>query len=494
MKQKEHSFIAQSEVKIKDFTNFIEAIDNTIDFAGVHLAATEMHYCFFAELDFVSQLEDLKRSIETKVLPTIKMQHWTLSQFISSQFDSVANVYTRMMLRSLFQEPLLSFLKEISFDPVGKISIDLPCEATKLLSEHIFPAMSIVENQLVIDLLQHNETLFLMEQDLIPAHKGASFLIFHADALKEKIFYSVKNLDNNLVQLSPFLFLAEPVEPPLYHFVLDKSASMKTNLIQLKKTVLSLLELLFSEKKNARVRITFFDDRALFLKEYTAADINLIENHFEHYNAGGATALYATISNILRESKTLKKPVNVLLFTDGEESYLPESTLQGSFLQGFSDMDRAHIKLLLISYKAEQPLVLQNLTECFSGALINTEDVDFTEALQTRTALKSWVNQRQLFRQEVCISSETNRSCSKTTSKHALDLGRVISLPPCTVRKSDKVQFTVYDCEDKVIAKDTYEVAKPPPSAKLKWFDTPANQVPETNTKEENADISNKFG
>lgn len=478
MKKKEESAIGQSQNKINNFLSFIEKFDPSINFDGIQLEATDTHYCFFSESVCNSHIKNFKKFVQRRLLPDSPITKITLSQFISNQLVNISDNFSKMIIASLFQPPLVHFLTEISYRPDGKIYINLPLQAATLLSSQTFKVLSVKENQLVIDLLKSDYPLLLIEQDLIPNHEGDFFFILQADILKEKIYYRVKELPNYQVEVLPYFYIPQQIESPLFHFVIDKSSSMVNHLPQLEVILLKLITHLFLEKPHAKVKITFFDHQQ-YVSEYTADQLSLIEEDFKRHSADGSTALYATTRDILEASRDLKQSINILLFTSSkEETGMPSSALEANFIRHFSDVDRAHIKLLLISYNTQQPLILENLTNVFDGALIYTDDVDFISAFEAKPSLKDWIAQRKLFTQEVIVSNSIGSTTQCSFSKHSLNLGSFIALKPNVISKEDKLVITIYDDQNFVVAEDNYKYQEPPQSPrKLSVFEKGLGRV-----------------
>lgn len=315
--------------------------------------------------------------------------------------------------------------------------------------------------------LRFNIKAFLKSypNELIAINSGSPLLLINANIFEsKKVFYAQTQLENGDIEIKPYFFIPHASFPPEYHFVLDTSGSMTTNnnLDTLKKSVIQLSKALFEFQPEAIINITAFNSSVTSLGCYNQRTLYRLQSDVNTLEANGSTCLYRVSNEQLNKIVQSKKHNNVLLFTDGENYPLDYSTQKKlessieSVEKGFA-LVKARNKFFIIQYNLNQPTILNDptessilhrLTALFNSPVINSQSVDFMQALLSVNKMQEWAAARELFTCHLLIDNETKEYVK------SYDLsGQFIALDP-QHSKDGRVHLTIIDGDGNVILDD----------------------------------------
>lgn len=316
-------------------------------------------------------------------------------------------------------------------------------------------------------------------KEYLKAHKqelilidGQSPLLFAYSELFEnrKVFYAEKKVSADITEVTPYFFVPDALTPPAYHFVLDTSGSMfGKNLDTLKKSVIELADALFQYQPDAVINISEFNTENRTVGNFRKQDMSRLKYEVNRLSADGSTRLYATVVDQLAMLTHSKLHNNILLFTDGINSSDYESLLINQLertvesLGEETSLIRVKNKFFILSYGVKQPEVLQKVANAFASPIINTNTVDFIEALSQQDKLQEWAAARELFtcRLEVAGSSTLDTQSEEYVCSFDMS-GQFVALKPQLHKNNERLHLTITDSNGKILLDDQRSLAKKP--------------------------------
>ncbi len=230
----------------------------------------------------------------------------------------------------------------------------------------------------------------------------------------KKIFYAQKQLDNGNIEVTPYFYVSN-VRPPLYHFVVDISGSMNSEIDVLKESVVKFSKALFAFQPEASIEISSFNHNITRVGTYTKNKLWLLQDNIRALNAEGRTNLYEATS--LQLNKIIKSAShnNVLLFTDGVDASSINDGHLKKLEQQVTDLNkdsalivRTRNKFFIMSYNMEQPDILKQVAKLFGTEIINANNVDLIKSLEKTDKLQEWAAARELFSCKIVIDDEVS--------------------------------------------------------------------------------------
>lgn len=282
----------------------------------------------------------------------------------------------------------------------------------------------------------------------------------------KKIFYTTQEVENNQVEVTPHFFVPQQVEPPKYHFVLDVSSSMGSDIEGLKKSAGELATLLFDYQPEATLSLTIFSQGIHDKGTFKKGSLENLLSVIGEITILGDTPLNQVTANFLERIKTERAQNNVLLFTDGEDSRsdISELSRARSLIAELQDdpITAARTKFYVFAYRVEANCLglMKEVVDLFKSELVDTSSADFMNAQTDPESMKKWAAPRDLFKSRVEISNAGNKQSN--TYSMALDLsGQLIPLDSTVCRPGDQVSVTVTNGDDVVVASGNQKAPYP---------------------------------
>ncbi|MCE0721690.1 MULTISPECIES: VWA domain-containing protein [Legionella] len=322
------------------------------------------------------------------------------------------------------------------------------------------------------------EFLKAHKQELIVIDGNSPLLFAHSDSFeKKKVFYAEKRISEDTLEVTPYFFVPDALTPPAYHFVLDTSSSMDgERLTKLKKSVIDFAEALFEFQPDAIINIAEFNSitQKVGMGSYRKSDFAQLSLNINKLSAAGATRLLGTVSDKLTALAQSTHHNNILLFTDGENTIgdidNETATLKRtvtSITEG-SSLIPARNKFFILSYGITQPDILHQVAETFGSLVLNTDTVDFTEALSKKGKLQEWAAARELFtcRLEVTNGSDLDAKSEEYVRSYDMS-GQFVALKPNQHKDNETLHLTITDSSGNTLLDDKKSFAKKPMEASL---------------------------
>ncbi|HHF7366040.1 TPA: VWA domain-containing protein [Legionella bozemanae] len=349
------------------------------------------------------------------------------------------------------------------------VNIQLPSAAyAPLFNSLNYKYMSIEGEKIKFNI---KEFLKTHKQELILIDGKSPLLFADTDSFeKKKVFYAEKRISENTVEVTPYFFVPNAITPPAYHFVLDTSSSMGgARLDALKKSVIEFAEALFEFQPDAVIHITEFNTatKKVGMGNYRKSDRSQLATDITTLKAVGATRLFGTVSDKLTALAQSTQHNNVLLFTDGEntEGHLDNeiAVLKKTVttIKSGSSLIPVRNKFFILSYGTTQPEVLHHVVEVFGSLVLDTDTIDFTEALSKKGKLQEWAAARELFTCRLEVTNSSDLDAKSEEYVHSCDMsGQFVALKPNQYKDNETLHLTITDGNGTILLDDKKVFAK----------------------------------
>ncbi|MGQ3890299.1 VWA domain-containing protein [Legionella sp. CNM-1927-20] len=309
------------------------------------------------------------------------------------------------------------------------------------------------------------EFLKANKQELILVDGKSPILFAHSDTFEnKKVFYAEKQISKDTLEVTPYFFVPNTLTPPTYHFVLDTSSSMNgERLNKLKKSVIEFADALFEFQPDAVININEFNNttKKIGMGKYQKKDSYQFSKDISSLSTTGATRLFGTVSDQLTVLSQSTQHNNILLFTDGENTIgnLDKETeglkkIVESIKEG-SSLIPARNKFFILSYGITQPDILHKVAETFASAVLNTDTIDFTEALSKKGKLQEWAAARELFTCRLEVSCSSNQDVKSDEYLRSYDMsGQFVALKSGQYSTNESLHLTVMDSQGNILLDD----------------------------------------
>ncbi|KTC65570.1 Uncharacterised protein (plasmid) [Legionella adelaidensis] len=386
-----------------------------------------------AHSSIVHDLASLLKIQEVKSLNAVELMLRTLENSTTTQTE---NLRACLGLFNIFANNIR--LDTETFE----LCCDLPTlEIASLFSSVRHNLQRVTGTQLRFNLEEYlksqSDSYFQLDKGM----NGQPTLVLNGKVLENNPVYFVQEEVNaDQVRVSPFVYLPQQQTPPVYHFVLDLSGSMRDDrkIDELRDSVRRFAYVLFNYHQNAELHIHVFNTQLSLVGIFKATD-EKFQRTIDQLTPSGETALYATAEKMLKVLSQSPVQNNVLLFTDGRDtrptqdlSYLDKT------LGEFAPSQLARNKFFIVSYET-QPDRLTELTQRFGSAFILYKSPDLQRALSDHNQLAAWAAARDLLTVRVCIQQTSENNTHTVWAEP----GQVVPLPSIIVNKGHTVEINV---------------------------------------------------
>ncbi|WP_454782178.1 VWA domain-containing protein [Legionella sp. WA2022007384] len=356
------------------------------------------------------------------------------------------------------------------------LSIQLPSFAfAPLFNSLNYKNMSIEGEK-----IKFNVKAFLKNhpQELILLDGKSPLLLAHSKSFEDKkVFYAQKQVSEDTLEVTPYFFVPEALTPPTYHFILDTSFSMEgERLTKLKKSVIEFADALFKFQPDAVINLIEFNINTtnVGMGSYQTKDMVKLSDDVKSLRARGETRLFGTIADQLSMLMKSTQHNNVLLFTDGENTVgtydIMMEHVESSIdlLKKTSPLVPIRNKFFILSYGVNQPQIIHTVAELFGSLVLQTDDVDFVEALDKKEKLQEWAAARELFncRMEVVDNTSLDAKADEYVCSYDLS-GQFVALKPKQYQNNEMLHLTITDSQGKTLLDDKKMFANKPMETSL---------------------------
>ncbi|HHT0593345.1 TPA: VWA domain-containing protein [Legionella anisa] len=351
------------------------------------------------------------------------------------------------------------------------VNIQLPSTAyAPLFNSLNYKFMSIEGEKIKFNI---KEFLKANKQELILIDGKLPLLFAHSDSFEQKkVFYAENRISEDTVEVTPYFFVPDAITPPAYHFVLDTSSSMEgARLDALKKSVIEFADALFEFQPGAVINITEFNTATtkVGMGSYRKSDRTQLATDITRLNATGTTRLFGTVSDKLTMLSQSTQHNNVLLFTDGDNTIGDNNLLIKGLEKDVESLKKTSAlipvrnKFFILSYGTTQPDVLHHVAEVFGSLVLDTDTIDFTEALSKKGKLQEWAAARELFTCRLQVTNSTNLDAKSEEYVRSYDMsGQFVALKPNQYKNNEALHLTITDSNGTVLLDDKKSFAKKP--------------------------------
>ncbi|MCW8445539.1 VWA domain-containing protein [Fluoribacter gormanii] len=356
------------------------------------------------------------------------------------------------------------------------LNIQLPSAAyAPLFNSLNYQYMSIEGEKIKFNV---KEFLKNHQQELILIDGKSPLLLVHSNSFEDKkIFYAEKRVSEDTLEVTPYFFVPEALTPPTYHFVLDTSDSMQgPRLTKLKKSVIEFADALFKFQPDAVINISEFNSETknVGMGSYRQKDFVQLSENVNRLKAKGYTRLFGTVSDQLSMLMKSTQHNNILLFTDGENTIGDNTALSMALeksvisLKNESSLVPARNKFFILSYGITQASVLDEVAKLFGSLVLNTDTIDFAEALDKKEKLQEWAAVRELFNCRMEVVDNTTLDAKSEEYVCAYDMsGQFVALKSKQYKDNETLYLTITDSNGKTLLDDKKLFAKKPVEVSL---------------------------
>lgn len=445
-------------------------------------------------IEFQQLLLKLNQTFGTHLpLKIIHLQH-ALQEIIA--LAETDNVFNQTACTSLLGN-CFNF-DSIDFDGVsGRLSVTPASPAiANLFTTLRHSQLHATDTQLGVKLYdylsEHPAAIFLV-------HKGTgqhpSIVLNNQFFPREQVLLSQEAQADGSIQITPYMLVAQPLTPPDFHFLLDRSFSMiGERLITAKTSLIHFATILFQFEPRARLSINVFnqDSSALRTHPFLQADLanGTLAREINRIYSDGGTNIAKACWMKMREF--LNNQNNVLLFTDGEDATTDHELLRQAFTT-LSPEQKVKNKFFIISF-VNQPDVLQELTREFGSELFVESTTQVQEVLAHHDQLQTWAASRDLFTTRVQVTQSINgETIHHVYSNAMMQSNQVEALRPFTVQPGDEVRIEVTDSSNRsiVTTQQIIGMSTTPPNTPVQTrpLSPGANSIFHHNAPESNGDM-----
>ncbi|PWY56724.1 VWA domain-containing protein [Legionella qingyii] len=356
------------------------------------------------------------------------------------------------------------------------LNIQLPSAAfAPLFNSLNYKCMSIEGEKIKFNV---KEFLKNHKQELILIDGKSPLLLAHSNSFEDKkVFYAEKRVSEDTLEVTPYFFVPEALTPPTYHFVLDTSDSMQgQRLTKLKKSVIEFADALFKFQPDAVINITEFNSETknVGMGSYRKEDFFQLSQNVNGLKAKGYTRLFGTVSDQLSMLMKSNQHNNILLFTDGENTIGDNNALSIALeksvtsLKNESSIIPARNKFFILSYGVIQASILDEVAKLFGSLVLNTDTIDFAEALEKKEKLQEWAAVRELFTCRMEVTDNTTLDAKSEEYVCSYDMsGQFVALKSKQYKDNETLYLTITDSNGKTLLDDKKVFAKKPVEASL---------------------------
>lgn len=450
--------LTNNVLREKSFLKFLH--DMEIDYAIKEVSSSENFFHF--NLEEKNESEDFAKKLNYLVSSKSQVKKMTWADMIDEEIKN-ATCENEMYRESC--KVILKMLNKVSFSQeTATLEVLLPtAEFGALLKLVKYPNFKVSEDGKRLSLNMNDYVKNLSADVLVVEGINSTQDIYLKTSAVEskKIFYATKPIQENLVEVTPYLVMPNSSQPPAYHFVLDVSASMQPCIEQLKTSVIKLVEQLFQFQPSAKMSVTLFSRGTETLGTYDKESMVLLKKDISKIKPKSDTPLYGVTEQFLKLIQQSNQQNNVLLFTDGGNSTkdysesLKKSALE-TLLKLMSPLQMARNKFYIFSYGIEQSNVMSLVAETFKSKVINTSNPEF---LSAQNDMKEWAATRELFCSRMVIESKKGLKEEKKYSV-AMDVsGQVMALEPQYCQDGDTLYTMITNGDGEEIINATQEIS-----------------------------------
>lgn len=317
--------------------------------------------------------------------------------------------------------------------------------------------------------------------DYLSSHSAAIFLVQKGQGQrpslflnneffpKDQVLLSEEPQADGSIKITPYMLVTQPITPPTYHFILDRSPSMAGDRLDTaKQSLLQFANILFQFAPHARLFINIFstDSAPLRALPFLQADLinGALSRAIDGINTSGGTNIAKACLMKIREF--LNNQNNVLLFTDGEDSTDDHASLSQE-LAALTSEQKIKNKFFIISF-VKQPEILHELTQQFGSSFFVENTAQIQEVLASHHQLQTWAASRDLFTTRVQIVQSINgETVTEVYTNALMQSNQVEALTSFTVQPGDMVRIEVTDSFKQSLVTTTQiigRIATPPNS------------------------------
>lgn len=324
-----------------------------------------------------------------------------------------------------------------------------------------------------------NTQLGIKLYDYLSAHSAAIFLVQKGQGQpsslflnnqffpKDQVLLSEESQADGSIKITPYMLVTQPITPPTYHFILDRSLSMEGEKLRTaKNSLLKFAQILFQFAPNARLNINTFSDDSIPLRPdaFRATDLNngTLSRAIHGITTSGDTNIAKACRMKIREF--LNNQNNVVLFTDGVDSTTDHASLAQE-LALLPAEQKIKNKFFIISFE-KQPDVLEELTRQFRSSFFVEKTANLQDILADHGQLQTWAAARDLFTTRVQIAQSINgETVTQVYTNAMMQSNQVEALTSFTVQPGDEVHIEVTDSFNHSIVTTTQVIGRkaPPP-------------------------------
>jgi hypothetical protein len=333
----------------------------------------------------------------------------------------------------------------------GEIQFAIPSAAIAQLFQQLrHEWLSINEHQLSLNLNAYfnskPQAIFLVDKGI---GQFPTLLINSQKIPQNQPLLIETQQPNGNIQIKPYFTSLKPNTPPMYHFILDVSSSMKGDRIQqLKNSVKQFAQTLFNYQSNATLNIDFFNHKMQNIGQFTNNELEELNEEIDQLIAIGGTDIASASNKKIEEILTTNRQNNVLLFTDCEQnSDRPWSIALVQHLEKISPQESLRNKFFIISFN-ELPIYQEQLTaivDAFQSSLIMYKSADLQAALMNAGRLQEWVAARDLFTTRILLTATNGHETLIESAMSANQVGQLVSLKSFEAAPGDTISFTIED-------------------------------------------------